>query len=108
LGGQIVCVMAYCRALIPLVGGVAPAELLPPLLNELGLEVEPASGPTLMAFERPCAGRATRDYVRLWADWSDISQTGELWLETISGESMAHSRTRCSDLLEQIRSALRS
>ena len=99
--------MAYCRALIPLSGGIAPAELLPPLLHDLGLEVEPPSGPTLMAFERPCSGRATRDYVRLWADWSDIKQTGELWLETLSGESMARSRTRCSDLLEQIRSALR-
>ena len=100
--------MAYCRALIPLAGGLAPAELLPPLLQGLGLEVEPASGPTLMSFERPCAGRPTRDYVRLWADWSDIAQTGELWLETLSGESMAHSHTRCSELLEQIRSRLGS
>ena len=100
--------MAYCRALIPLNGGVTPAELLPPLLQGLGLEVEPPSGPTLMAFERPCAGRPTRDYVRLWADWSDIAQTGELWLETLSGESMARSRTRCSDLLEKIRAQLSS
>ena len=98
--------MAYCRALIPLDGGVAPADLLPPLLQGLGLEVEPASGHTLMAFERPCAGRPTRDYVRLWADWSDIAQTGELWLETLSGESMARSQTRCADLLNQIRARL--
>ena len=98
--------MAYCRALILLEGGIGPAELLPPLLQGLGLEVEPASGPNLMAFERPCTGRPTRDYVRLWADWSDIAQTGELWLETLSGESMARSRTRCSELLEQIRARL--
>jgi len=76
------------------------------LLQGLGLEVEPPSGPTLMAFERPCAGRPTRDYVRLWADWSDIAQTGELWLETLSGESMARSRTRCAAVLEPIRSRL--
>ena len=100
--------MAYCRALIPLNGGVAPAELLAPLLQGLGLEVMRASGPTLMAFERPCTGRPTRDYVRLWADWSDIAQTGELWLETLSGESMARSHTRCSALLEQIRARLSS
>lgn len=98
--------MAYCRALIPYGGGPSPAETLTPLLQGLGLEVEPAAGPTLMAFERPCSGRATRDYVRLWADWSDIAQTGELWLETLSGESMARSHTRCSELLEQIRSRL--
>lgn len=98
--------MAYCRALIPFGGGPSPAELLPPLLEGLGLEVEQPSGPTLMAFERPCAGRATRDYVRFWADWSDIAHTGELWLETLSGESMARSHSRCSALLEQIRAGL--
>jgi hypothetical protein len=98
--------MACCRALIPLAQGVPPAELLPPLLQGLGLEVEPAIGPTLMAFERPCSGRRTRDYVRLWANWSDIALTGELWLEALSGESMARSHTRCSELLDQIRSRL--
>jgi hypothetical protein len=98
--------MAYCRALIPFGGEASPAELLPPLLEGLGLEVERPSGPTLMAFERPCTGRATRDYVRFWADWSDIAHTGELWLETISGESMARSHSRCSALLEQIRAGL--
>lgn len=56
-----------------------------------------------MAFERPAPGRPTRDYVRVWADWSDLAQTGDLWLETLSGESMARGSTRCAELLEQIR-----
>ena len=98
--------MAYCRALIPLNDGRSPAESLPPLLKALGLDVEQPGRQTLMAVERPAPGRRTRDYVRLWADWSDIAQTGELWLETLSGESMARSRTRCSEVLEQIRSKL--
>ncbi|MFM2081180.1 MAG: hypothetical protein RLZZ124_1555 [Cyanobacteriota bacterium] len=100
--------MAHFRALIPVGGGASPAELLPPLLQSLGLEVETPGHDVLVAFERPCAGRPLRDYVRLWADWSDIAQTGELWLEATSGESMAHSHTRCSDLLERIRTALQS
>jgi hypothetical protein len=99
--------MAYCRALISVHGETSPAELLPPLLQAFGLDVQQPSHRTLMATERPCAGRPIRDYVRLWADWSDLAQTGELWLETISGESMARSRTRCSTLLEQISAALR-
>jgi hypothetical protein len=98
--------MAYCRALIAVDGATSPAELLQPLLQAHGLDVQQPSHRTLMAYERPCAGRPIRDYVRLWADWSDLPQTGELWLETISGESMARSHTRCSDLLEQIRAAL--
>lgn len=98
--------MAHCRVLIPVAGGASPADLLPPLLQAHGLEVERPGNGVLMAFERPCSGRPIRDYVRLWADWSDIAQTGELWLEATSGESMAHSHTRCSDLLESIRAAL--
>lgn len=99
--------MAYCRALIPVHGETAPADLLQPLLQAYGLDVLQPSQRTLMAYERPCAGRPIRDYVRLWADWSDLAQTGEIWLETISGESMARSTTRCSALLEQITAALR-
>ena len=99
--------MAYHRALICLKTETSPAELLPPLLQRFGLEVERPGKRTLMAFERPCMGRPTSEYIRLWADWSDLAQTGELWLETISGESMARSRTRCSTLLEQISAALR-
>jgi hypothetical protein len=70
--------------------------------------VEQPGGRTLLAFERPCSGRPTRDYVRLWADWSDIAQTGELLLEALSGESMVRRHTRCSHLLEQILSALQA
>ena len=99
--------MAYCRALICLTAGTSPAELLPPLLDALGLEVEQPGRRTLMAFERPCSGRPTRDYIRLWADWSDWGQTSELWLETLSGECMARSDTRCSSLLDQLTHALR-
>jgi hypothetical protein len=98
--------MAHCRALVSVGGGTSPAELLPPLLQSLGLEVERAGNGVLMAFEPPCSGRPVSDYVRLWADWSDFGQTGELLLDAISGESMAHSHTRCSDLLESIRTAL--
>jgi len=46
------------------------------------------------------------DYVRVWADWGDIPSTGELWLEALSGECMAHSSTRCASVLERIRSSL--
>jgi len=98
--------MAYCRALIPVKAAGSPAEWLPTLLQDHGLEVEHPGGRTLMAFERPAPGRPARDYVRLWADWSDIALTGELWLETLSGESMAHDRTRCSELLEALRASL--
>ena len=98
--------MAYCRALIPVGGGSSPADWLPPLLQAHGLDVEHPGGRTLMAFERPAPGRPTRDYVRVWADWSDLAQTGDLWLETLSGESMARGSTRCAELLEQIRARL--
>lgn len=94
--------MAYCRTLIPMSPSASPGETLRPLLESLGLDVEQPDPRTLMAFERPCAGRRTRDYVRVWADWSDISSTGEMWLETLSGECMAHNRTRCASVLEAI------
>jgi hypothetical protein len=98
--------MAYCRALVPFRPSGSPGERLTPLLEGLGLQVEQPDGRTLMAFERPCAGRRTQDYVRVWADWSDLAATGELWLETLSGESMARTSTRCSAVLETIRSGL--
>ncbi len=98
--------MAYCRALVPFHSSSSPGELLRPLLEQLGLEVEQPDQRTLMAFERPCSGRRVNDYVRVWADWSDMSSTGELWLETLSGECMAHSSTRCASVLERIRSGL--
>jgi len=98
--------MAYCRTLIPIARGVSPSDLLSPLLEQLGLAVEQPDGRTLMAFELPCSGRPVQDYVRVWADWSDLANTGELLLETLSGESMARSRTRCAAVLETIRSSL--
>ncbi|QVV67558.1 hypothetical protein [Synechococcus sp. LA31] len=98
--------MAYCRALVPFRSSNSPGELLRPLLEQLGLEVEQPDQRTLMAFERPCAGRRVNDYVRVWADWSDIASTGELWLETLSGECMAHSSTRCASVLDRICSGL--
>jgi hypothetical protein len=98
--------MAYCRALIPFRSSGSPSERLRPLLEQLGLEVEQPDPRTLMAFERPCSGRRANDYVRVWADWSDIDSTGELWLETLSGEFMAHSSTRCASVLDRICSGL--
>jgi hypothetical protein len=98
--------MAYCRALVPFRSSNSPGELLRPLLEQLGLEVEQPDQRTLMAFERPCSGRRVNDYVRVWADWSDIASTGELWLETLSGECMAHSSTRCASVLDRICSGL--
>ena len=98
--------MAYCRALVPFHGSRSPGELLRPLLEQLGLEVEQPDHRTLMAFELPCSGRPVNDYVRVWADWSDLANTGEVLLETLSGESMARSRTRCAAVLETIRSSL--
>ena len=65
-------------------------------------EVEQPDHRTLMAFERPCYDRRVNDYVRVWADWSDIASTGELWLETLSGECMARSSTRCASVLDRI------
>lgn len=94
--------MAYFRALIPFPSSASPEEQLRPLLEQLGLAVEQPDQRTLMAIERPCAGRRANDYVRVWADWSDIASTGELWLETLSGECMARSSTRCASLLERI------
>jgi len=38
----------------------------------------------------------------VWADWSDLASTGELWLETLSGECMARSSTRCASVLDRI------
>ena len=98
--------MAYYRTLIPMPRSASPQELLTPLLEDLGLAVEQPDSRTLMAFERPCSGRRTEDYVRVWADWSDIAKTGELCLETLSGESMARRCTRCAELLQRIRSGL--
>lgn len=98
--------MAHCRALIVLKAGLSPGQLLPPLLQSMGLEVEQPGRHSLMALERPCRGRPTRDYVRLWADWSEGCQSNELWLETLSGESMARSGSRCSRLLDQLTHAL--
>ena len=98
--------MAYCRTLIPIARGASPGELLAPVLEQLGLAVEQPDGRTLMAFELPCSGRPVNDYVRVWADWSDLANTGEVLLETLSGECMARSRTRCAAVLEIIRSSL--
>ena len=98
--------MAYCRALVPFRPSGCPSERLTPLLEGLGLQVEHPDGRTLMACERPCAGRPSQDDVRVWADWSDLAATGELWLETLSGESMGHSETRCSAVLETLRAGL--
>lgn len=98
--------MAYCRTLVPFPKTSSPSELLKPLLESLGLDVEQPDQRTLMAFERPCSGRRVNDYVRVWADWSDMANTGELWLETLSGESMARGRTRCASVLETIRTGL--
>jgi hypothetical protein len=98
--------MAYHRALICLKTETSPAELLPPLLQRFGLEVERPGKRTLMAFERPCMGRPTSEYIRLWADWNDQGPSSELWLETLSGECMARGRSRCSTLLEQLQQAL--
>lgn len=98
--------MAYCRALIPFRHTSSPSEQLRPLLEQLGLDVEQPDHRTLVAFERPCSGRRVNDYVRVWADWSDLASTGELWLETLSGESMARSSTRCASVLDRICSGL--
>ena len=98
--------MAYCRALVRFNSSSSPGALLRPLLEQLGLEVEQPDHRTLMAVERPCSGRRVNDYVRVWADWSDITSTGELWLETLSGESMARSSTRCASVLDRICSGL--
>lgn len=98
--------MAYNRALICLKTETCLDELLPPLLQQFGLDVERPGKRSLMAFERPCMGRPTSEYIRLWADWNEQGPSSELWLETLSGESMARGRTRCSTLLEQLQQAL--
>jgi hypothetical protein len=38
--------------------------------------------------------------VTLLCDWSNLRNTGELTIETHSGESMAHARTRAQSLLQ--------
>lgn len=44
--------MAHCRALIVLKAGLSPGQLLPPLLQSMGLEVEQPGRHSLMALER--------------------------------------------------------
>jgi hypothetical protein len=101
--------MAHCRACL----AVDPKaqslnQTLTEVIDQLGLQVqEPLhKGAWLIASERPQRGRHAQEHVQLLCDWSNLRNTGELAIETRSGESMAHSVTRAHELLQRLCSRL--
>ncbi|MBM5803892.1 MAG: hypothetical protein FJ078_07210 [Cyanobacteria bacterium K_DeepCast_35m_m2_155] len=101
--------MAHCRAVLPVDPTLEGINcLLSEVIAQLGLEIsEPLQEhPWLIATDRPQRGLKAREYVRVLCDWSNLRNTGEMAIETRSGESMAHSDTRAKSLLQQLCSRL--
>jgi len=101
--------MAHCRALLPV--DLASQELnalLTDLVGQLGMQVEAAnhSHPWLIATDPPRQGLPANEHVMVLCDWSNLRNTGEMAIETRSGESMAHSITPAESLLHQLCSRL--
>ncbi|MEB3234521.1 MAG: hypothetical protein VKM98_03750 [Cyanobacteriota bacterium] len=97
--------MAYCRALLP----VDPTaenlnQMLTDLIDRLGMQVERRSqhGSCLIATDPPRCGLHANEHVMVLCDWSNLRNTGEVAIETRSGESMAHRDTRAQNLLQQL------
>ncbi|MBM5809133.1 MAG: hypothetical protein FJ050_03335 [Cyanobacteria bacterium M_surface_7_m2_040] len=102
--------MAHCRAFLPVdLAAQELTALLTDLVGELGLQVEDPdrNHPWLIATDRPRRGLQAKDHVVVLCDWSNLRNTGEMAIETRSGESMAHRDTRAESLLQQLCSGLR-
>jgi len=96
--------MAYCRIQIPVSVPVQDLDrLIADLIRGIGMEVEqqPRQHDWLIGTEPPQPELRAQDHVTLLCDWSNLRNTGELTIETRSGESMARARTRAQSLLQQ-------
>ncbi|MEB3173411.1 MAG: hypothetical protein VKL97_06055 [Cyanobacteriota bacterium] len=101
--------MAHCRACLAIDPAVQSLnQTLTEVIGQLGLQVqEPLhKGAWLIATDPPQRGLTPHEHVQLLCDWSNLRNTGELAIETRSGESMAHSVTRAKSLLQQLCSRL--
>jgi len=101
--------MAFCRTQLPV---TVPAheldELIADRIRRIGMQVENHSQRQawLIGTESPQPSLRADEHVTLLCDWSNLRNTGELTIETRSGESMAHAQTRARSLLLTFCSAL--
>lgn len=95
--------MAYFRRQLPVSVPVDELDhLIADLISQIGMQVEIQSNPHawMIGTEPPQPALRPADHVTLLCDWSNLRNTGELTIETRSGESMAHARTRAQSLLQ--------
>ena len=96
--------MAYCRTqlAVPLQAQELD-RLVPDLIRRLGLDVEESRSNRCcrIGTDRPQQGLSAKEHVVLLCDWSNLRNTGEVAIETRSGESMAHAQTRAQNLMQQ-------
>jgi hypothetical protein len=96
--------MAYCRTQLAVPLQAQDLDrLVPDLIRRLGLDVEESRGNAAcrVGTDRPHRGLSAREHVVLLCDWSNLSNTGEVAIETRSGESMAHTQTRAQLVLQE-------
>jgi len=96
--------MAYCRTQLPVSVPVQDLDgLIAELIRGIGMQVErqPDHRDWLIGTELPQPALRANEHVTLLCDWSNLRNTGELTIETRSGESMAHACTRAQLLFQQ-------
>ncbi|MFM1812469.1 MAG: hypothetical protein RLZZ336_1407 [Cyanobacteriota bacterium] len=94
--------MAYFRSQLPVSVPVHKLDhLIADLIGGIGMQVETQSHPHawMIGTDPPQPALRPEEHVTLLCDWSNLHNTGELTIETRSGESMAHARTRAQSLL---------
>ena len=95
--------MAYFRSQLPVSVPIQELDrFITDLICGIGMQVETQSHPHawMIGTEPPQPALRAEDHVTLLCDWSNLRNTGELTIETHSGESMAHARTRAQSLLQ--------
>lgn len=95
--------MAYFRSQLPVTIPVQKLDrLITDLISGIGMQLDNPYQPHTwrMGIEPPQPALRASDHVTLLCDWSNLSNTGELVIETRSGESMAHAHTRAESILQ--------
>ena len=97
--------MAYCHTNIAVRHQAQDLDrLVPELIRRVGLTVEESrgNGNCRVGTDRPHQGLRAQEHVVLLCDWSNLRNTGEVAIETRSGESMALGQTtRAENVLQQ-------
>ena len=103
--------MAYYRSQLPVSVPVEELDhLIADLICRIGMQVETQSHchAWMIGTEPPQPALRADDHVTLLCDWSNLHNTGELTIETRSGESMAHARTRAQSFLQHFCGSLQA